>query len=65
MAQETPTCLAESKPMSCSYCSPCVLEPVLYNKRSHHNEKGTREDPACSNEDPVQPERTKLYSVLP
>ena len=43
------------------------LEPVLRNKRSHHNEKpehrgkeqpplaSTREKPKCSNKDPVQP----------
>ena len=33
---------------------PARLEPVLRNKRSHHNEK-----PACSNKDPVQPEKKR------
>ena len=43
------------------------LEPMLHNKRSHHNEKPahrneeqpplaiTREEPKCSKEDPTQP----------
>ena len=47
------------------------LEPVLCNKRSHHNEKpmqcnkewpphaATRERPVCSNEDPAQPKINK------
>ena len=33
---------------------PVCLEPVLCNKRSHHNEK-----PAHSNEDPTQPKINK------
>ena len=39
-------------------CAPLLqsmhLEPILYNKRSHHNEK-----PAHSNADPVQPKLNK------
>ena len=49
--QEDPTCYAATKPVghnywayaleprSRNYWSPGVLEPVLSNKRSHHNEK--------------------------
>ena len=41
---------------------PVHLEPVLRNKRSHHNEK-----PECSNGDPTQPKINKLkkYIKLP
>ena len=44
------------------------LEPVLHNKRSHHNEKpahrnketcSNKRKPPHSNEDPVQPKRKK------
>ena len=41
---------------------PACLEPVLHNKRSHHNEKpllaATRESPR-SNEEPTQPKKKK------
>ena len=47
---------------------PMYLEPVLHNKRSHHNEKpahrnketySSKRKPPHSNEDPVQPKRNK------
>ena len=50
---------------------PVRLEPVLCNKRSHSNKPAhhseerlplaaTREKPACSNEDPMQPKINKI-----
>ena len=47
---EDSTCLGATKPMHCN-----CPEPVLYNKRSHLNEK-----PLYSNEDSVQPKTNKL-----
>ena len=51
LVQEDSTCLRTTKPRSCNYWAhvlqllkPSNLEPVLYNKRSHRNEK-----PACCN----------------
>ena len=36
--QEAPTCLGVIKPISHNFWSPCTLEHLLCNKRSHHNE---------------------------
>ena len=54
---EDPTCCGATEPVRHNYqacipqlLKPARLEPVLHNKRSHHNEKAVR-----SNEDPMQP----------
>ena len=46
LVQEDPTCQGATKPVSHNYWAhvpqllkPTCLEPVLHNKRSHHNEK--------------------------
>ena len=36
---EHSTCYGATKSMRHNYQSSCALEPVLYNKRSHRNEK--------------------------
>ena len=36
---EDPTCLGATKPEFCNYWSPSAREPVLGNKRSHHNKE--------------------------
>ena len=53
LVQEDPTCRGATKPVHHNYWAhmpqllkPAHLEPVLHNKRSHHNEK-----PAHCNED--------------
>ena len=38
---EDPTWGGAAKPLHHNYWSPCTLEPVLHNKRSHRNEKPT------------------------
>ena len=40
LAREDPTCRGATKPVHHNYRA-CALEPVLRNKRSHHNEKPT------------------------
>ena len=53
LVQEDPTCHGATKPTLRNYCAhvlqllkPMLLEPVLCNKRNHHNEK-----PAHHNEE--------------
>jgi len=38
LVQENFTCHRTTKPMSHSHRSPCALEPILHNPRSHHDE---------------------------
>ena len=40
LIREDPTCRGATKPVSQNY-EPALLEPVLRNKRIHHNEKPT------------------------
>ena len=46
-AKQLSPCTATTKPLSC-ILKPMCLEPVLCNKRSHHDEKPTH----CSEEEP-------------
>ena len=39
LVQEDPTFHRATKPIRQNYWSLCVLEPMRYNKRGHHNEK--------------------------
>ena len=77
---EDPTCHVATKPGCHNYWCPCVLGPVLCNKRSRRNEThvhqnkqepplaATREKPECYSESPVQPKRRNKrlcqYSLL-
>ena len=40
LIREDPTCRGATKPVSQNY-EPALLEPMLRNKRIHHNEKPT------------------------
>ena len=62
LVREDPTCRGATKPVCHNYWAhvpqllkPTRLEPVLHNKRSHHNEK-----PSHCNEDPMQPKINKF-----
>ena len=64
LVQEEPTRLRATMPLRHNYRSPCVLELVLRNKRSHRNEKPVHINSwarrnetksTSSNEDPVRP----------
>ena len=52
LVREDPTCRGATKPVVPQLLKPARLEPVLRNKRSHHNEKPplatTRESPHAS-----------------
>ena len=50
---------SSSRPRELQLVKPELLEPVLCNKRSCHQEEPPR--PACSNEEPGQPSPQKRY----
>ena len=68
LVQEDSTCHGTTKPVCHNYWSLHALEPMICNKKSHHDEKPmhcneeesplatTRESPRSSNEDPAQPQ---------
>ena len=51
LVHEDPTCHGATKPVFPNYWSLCALEPVLWNKRGHCNEKAVRLN--CNKEEPL------------
>ena len=75
LVQEDPTCRGATKPVYHNYWAhvpqllkPACLEPVLHNKRSHHNEKSVHRSErvalARSNKDPAQPKINKMNKFI-
>ena len=65
LVREDPTCHGAAKPTDHSYWSPGALEPILCNKRSHHNEQLTPQpesSPHRHNRESPHAARETLYS---
>ena len=59
-------CLVQEDPTCCAVTKPTALGPVLYNKRSHRDEKPMQlqlEKATCSREDSAQTKGNKLKIV--
>ena len=53
------------EPGSYKYWIPSALEPVLHNKRSHHNEKpATRENPRVQQQRPSTAKKNEMFSFF-
>ena len=68
LVQEYPTCLGAPKPVCHNYWA-CALEPVLRNKRSHHNKSvhhndTTRESPCTAMNTQISQKKKKKNPLL-